>query len=390
MTIVDVGLEVYANDRQKVYIEAVNRLGSFRAADRELKLSSDTVRECIRRLEAKAVIQGFAPAFDMTHPVPDPLQISGLSTYYKATPTSPAQWVKSKINALRQGEALQATFDALAAKLPRIKPLASPSQTAKHLCNLYTITDYHLGMLSRRNETGSDWNVEIAEQLLYSCLVHMVTNAPKARVAVLSIQGDFFHSDALLPLTPTSGHVLEQDGSYSYMIKAGIRVLRRAIALMLETHDEVQFIMAEGNHDPASSAVFRNMFASFYEDEPRLKVDTTETPYYAFQFGKVMLAIHHGHLKKNEALPLTFAALFPVIWGATTKRYGNTGHKHHADEKEHGGMLMIQHPTISGRDNYAARGGWISERQATCITFHDVFGQVGRTIVTPEMLQEAA
>ena len=46
--------------------------------------------------------------------------------------------------------------------------------------------------------------------------------------------------------------------------------------------------------------------------------------------------------------------------------------------------------TIAARDAYAARGGWLSERQAAAITYHDEFGEVARTIITPEMLQKGS
>jgi len=49
---------------------------------------------------------------------------------------------------------------------------------------------------------------------------------------------------------------------------------------------------------------------------------------------------------------------------------------------------VIQHPTLSARDAYAARGGWISERAATVITYHERFGQVARNTVVPEMFEE--
>ena len=62
------------------------------------------------------------------------------------------------------------------------------------------------------------------------------------------------------------------------------------------------------------------------------------------------------------------------------------GHRHHVEEKEHSGMTVIQHSTLTARDAYAARGGWFSERQATSITYHKQWGQVERHTVTPEML----
>jgi hypothetical protein len=128
------------------------------------------------------------------------------------------------------------------------------------------------------------------------------------------------------------------------------------------------------------------MFQAMYENEPRIEVIDSELPYYCYSHGETMLAWHHGHLKKTHELPILFAAQFPKVWGGTTKRYCHTGHRHHVEEKEHSGMTVIQHPTLAARDAYAARGGWIAERQVTSITYSDKFGQVARNTVTPEML----
>jgi len=128
------------------------------------------------------------------------------------------------------------------------------------------------------------------------------------------------------------------------------------------------------------------VFSALYENEPRLTVNDSETPFYVYQHGETMLAFHHGHMKKNDQLPILFAAQFPKVWGNTTRRYAHTGHRHHVEEREHSGMTVIQHPTLAARDAYAARGGWISDRAATAITYHERFGQVGRSTVNPEML----
>lgn len=146
--------------------------------------------------------------------------------------------------------------------------------------------------------------------------------------------------------------------------------------------------MAEGNHDMASSIWLRAMFKALYENEPRVEVIDSELPYYYYEHGSTMLCFHHGHLSKNDALPLLFASQFAPVWGRTTKRYCHTGHRHHTEEKEHSGMTIIQHPTLAARDAYAARGGWISERQATSITYHTKYGQVARNTVTPEMVED--
>ena len=100
-----------------------------------------------------------------------------------------------------------------------------------------------------------------------------------------------------------------------------------------------------------------------------------------------MIAWHHGHLKKNDQLPILFASQFPAMWGATTKRYAHCGHRHHVEEKEHSGMHVIQHSTLAARDAYAARGGWISEREVTAMTYHSKYGRHSRVTICPEMLE---
>jgi hypothetical protein len=170
-------------------------------------------------------------------------------------------------------------------------------------------------------------------------------------------------------------------------VDASLRILRRLIDIALMKHQYVVVLMGEGNHDMASSIWLRAMFKALYENEPRVRIIDSELPYYAWQHGKTMLCFHHGHLSKNESLPLLFAAQFPAMWGTTVKRYAHTGHRHHIDEKEHPGMLVVQHPTLAAKDAYAARGGWLSERQASAITYHAEYGQVARNIVTPEMLE---
>lgn len=390
MQVVDPALNAWATERQKEFISLSNELGSMRAAARQLGLTENTISNCVGNLKRRAAKQGYSPDHDMRHPVPEPYVVKGVSTYYDRDGVARGQWVKSTLDAQKAQEAQQAALLALAQEIPRIDPLEPPAASLEALCNLYTFTDYHLGMLAWHKEGGADWDVKIAERMLVRALEHMVQGAPQARTAIINLQGDFMHYDGLTAVTPTSGHVLDADGRFSNMVAAGIRVIRRLVDIALMRHAEVHLILAEGNHDISSSVWLRQMFTALYEGEPRLTVNASEIPYYVYQHGKTMLAFHHGHMKKNEQLPLLFAAQFPVIWGSTTKRYAHTGHRHHIEEREHSGMTVIQHPTLAARDAYAARGGWLSERQATAITYHTDYGQVARNTVTPEMLEAAA
>lgn len=290
----------------------------------------------------------------------------------------------------RNRATVQAAFDAMAEELPRLKPVKAPVKTIDALCNLVVFSDYHVGQLSWHREGGADWDLKIAESMLLNSFIHMVESAPKASACVLCLQGDFLHTDGLLPLTPGHKNVLDADGRFSKIVATAIRVIRHLIAHALAKHDTLHLIICEGNHDEASSMWLRQMFAAMFEDEPRMTVNDSELPYYVHQHGEIMLAFHHGHKINNEQLPMLFAAQFPKMWGATTKRFAHCGHRHHVDEKEYAGMSVAQHPTLAARDAHASRGGWISDRAANVVTYHKRFGKVAQTVVCPEMFEDEA
>jgi hypothetical protein len=268
-----------------------------------------------------------------------------------------------------------------------VKPLPAPKgHQAEELCNLYTLTDCHVGMRAWARETGADWDLAIAEKTLVGAVRHMIAAAPPAATGIVAQLGDWLHFDSLSATTPTSGHVLDADSRFGKVVETSVRILRTVIDLALQRHRKVVVLMAEGNHDLASAVWLRHVFRLLYENEPRVEVIDSEMPYYVYQHGQTMLAWHHGHLAKMDRLPQIIASEFAPIWGATTRRYCHTGHMHHAHEREHEGIDIIQHPTIAARDAYSARLGYLAKRQVTAITYHARHGQVARHTVTPEML----
>lgn len=335
-------LRDFATARECEFLDAIEKHGSERKAAEALGVNRGTVSSAIRRVRYKAAKRGFSPEHDMQHVVPEGYKVRGTSTLYDEFGKPRLQWVKSDLDAQKQAEMMQAAFNAMAEELPRVKPVPFDGKTDSALCNLVVFTDYHLGMLAWHKEGGADWDLKIAEQMLLAAFLHLVESSPKAEKCVLALQGDFLHTDGLLPVTPAHHHVLDTDGRFSKIVASAIRVIRRLIDHALQKHSEVHLIVAEGNHDESSSVWLRQMFAALYEQEPRLTVNASELPFYVVQHGDVMLAFHHGHKVKNEQLPGLFAAQFAWMWGQTTKRYCHTGHRHHVDEKEYAGMTVIQ------------------------------------------------
>lgn len=375
-----------ASPRQREIVAAYHRHGTATAAAAELGIKSPAnVTDALRMIRSRAARAGYAPGHFENGVAPG-YRMGKVTVQRGADGSVERTWERQSPEAAAQRAVFEAAIAAMKEDLPRLAPVPAPSPAESKLCNLFTLTDSHVGALCWHQEGGDDWDLSIAEDTLSGAFAQMIASAPRARLAVINQLGDFLHTDGNKAVTPTSGHLLDADGRFRKMIGVAVRVLRRVVDMALSTHDEVRVILAEGNHDEVSSIWLQTMFAALYEHEPRVSVDQSALPYYAIRHGKTMLAFHHGHMKKNDSLPLYFASAFPEMWGATVKRYAHVGHRHHVEEKEHSGMKVIQHSTLAARDAYAARGGWMTERQALAITYHEEHGEVARATVTPGML----
>lgn len=385
--IIDEALFAYCTPRQREVLEAINLHGGAKAASLAMGINQGAASDAYNAVKKKAARHGYAPQHDFTRPVPEGYVAKGVSTYYNAEGKPSGQWVKASLSHEALVEAIKEAVEGFKDEIPPVVSIVAPAASDEHLCNLYTFTDYHLGMLAWHKEGGNDWNISIAERTIIAALQQMIEQSPKAHTAVINIQGDFLHTDGKTPVTPASKHVLDADSRFPKIRKSAIRVIRSLVAMSLLRHQEVHLIIAEGNHDEESSGWLADLFSVHYEEEPRITVNDSVLPFYVFEWGNAMLGFHHGHKVKNESLPLLFAAQFPQEWGRTTRREIHCGHRHHRDEREMNGATVVQHPTLAARDAYAARGGWIADRAAWAITYHKKYGAVGRVMITTEMLE---
>lgn len=382
-------LEFATSEGHKRIIEACIETGSQNGAATKLGLSRSTIRSALRVLEERAASKGYSPRHDWKRPVPEGFFAKGVSTLYNKDGEVSAQWVKGQIDNDKREELLKATAQGLADGLKKAPPVKAPKKSNAELCNLYVITDAHLGALCWEKETGGKWDLDEAERVIVGAFLESIKRSPPASVGVVAQLGDFLHYDSLEAVTPASKHVLDADSRYSKVVRASIRVLRQVIKAALAKHERIHFVIAEGNHDPAGSVWLRHLFAAFYEDEPRMEVNDSELPYYSVTHGETLLGFHHGHKRtikgaSASTLALTFANT--PDWGATSHRYIHTGHLHSREVSEVTGCILEQHPTLAAPDAYAARGGWGSRRAMHSITYHAKHGEVGRVTVRPEML----
>lgn len=380
------------------FISEFMRLGGKRLAE-ELGQNLRSVYRRRERLEEKHDMkilgpdsrkrarQGDAPEHDMTHTVPDGYLVRGVSTLYGPDGEVSAQWVKSQIDQEKQLALIQEAITAICSAIPKAKKAkAAPKGTHAELLNQYIITDYHLGMKAWHEETGEDWDLEIAENLIYDWFDRAISAAPDSETGLFVQLGDFTHFDSLEAVTPTNKHILDADTRAQKMIRVAIRVYRRIIDKLLTKHQHVHIIVADANHDPMGSIWSREWLHAHYEKEPRISVDMGADGYYCYEHGQTSLFFHHGHKRRPTNIDDVFVAKYREVFGRTRHSYGHMGHLHHKELKETNLMIVEQHRTLAAKDAYASRGGYMAGRDANVITYHKDHGEVSRLVITPEMV----
>lgn len=316
----------------------------------------------------------------------DGLVIKGKTSLIDAEGRIITQHVMERAGAADQFAAMRAAVEAFKEDLPRAVPVAAPPAKRHDLMNFFAVTDAHFGALSWREETGADYDLTIAENLLVDWFSAAIDLSPPAATAVFAQMGDLAHYDGMESKTPTSGHILDADSRFPKVVRVVIRTLRRVVRMLLEKHERVHIIMADANHDPASGAWLREMFAAFYDDEPRVTVDSSASTYYVVEHGKTSLFVHHGHRRNIGNVDSVFAGKFRDVYGRTKFSYAHLGHLHSDELKTTNLMKVERHETLAAPDAYAANGGWLSGRSAKVITYSKEHGEVSRLTLTPEMV----
>lgn len=341
----------------------------------------------IRIRKAKLAKKGVGHGRDVSHLVPDGYKIKGTSSLVDELGNTKLQWVKTDTDAERQVELMKAVIEGMKSEITPVAPVkAVRAKRDDKLLNLYTVSDFHLGMLAWADESGDDWDMKIAEDLFSRWFDAAFQKAPDAGTGVINLLGDFAHFDSLVAVTPASGHALDADTRYQKLVRYMIRMVRRVVDMALVKHKNVRLLIVQGNHDESGMIWLAEMFSTLYDNEPRVFVDTSPDVYKMVRHGKTTLFFHHGHKARFDAIEPVMIAKFRKAFGESVYSYAHVGHLHHQKIIESRNMIVEQHRTLAAKDAYASRGGWMSGRSANVITYSAEYGEVARLTISPEML----
>ena len=377
----------YGTAEHKRAIEAWMSHGTAAAAAEALGLTPFRILSLIAAAEKIAARAGWSPAHDMIHEVPAGFHVKGVSSYYGADGQLRGQWVKStKDQSTRLDEILEACERIAEPWRGGVAEIAAPRYHDEDLLCVYPMGDPHFGMFSWAPETGANFDLKIAEDLLCRAADHLVATAPAASEALVINLGDFFHSDDSTNRTRRSGHPLDVDGRRPKILEVGVRAMRRVIERALEKHDRVRVWNMIGNHDDDSSIALGLMLRFMFESNPRVEIEVTPRVRVYHEFGANLIGATHGHTVKPTELPGVMAVEQRAAWGRTTHQHWYTGHIHHDTKKEKHGVIVESFRTLAAPDSYAAEHGFNSGRDMKVDVWHREHGKISRNIIGVERL----
>lgn len=364
--------------RQREIYEVVKRLGSKTAAAKELQIDKAYVRRAYALAEAWLNSdEGIVSALENTGLSAETGKHGWRRVQNKETGSWDSVFWKSP-NYQDDLIPWAELFKEALGSIPQPLHAPTPDNVSHDLLPRYLIADVHFGMRAWKDETGAEYSIAIAAQRMAEASAMLINAAPYTDRAIILNLGDTLHQNDSKNMTPTSGHILDVDGRFAQAAMAAVKSHVAMIEAAKAKHKHIEVVVLAGNHDPDFTHMLAIALVMRYETDDRVTVHWNPSKLWVFEFGRNMLAAHHGDKTKPDRLAMLVADVHAPMWGRTYWRYLDTGHIHQDSSKDIGGIFWESHRAITTRDAAAAGFGYTGRSTMKCVTVHRERGEVMR------------
>ena len=370
-------LQYCKDEKDTIAIQAVIDAGNVAAASRMIGMSERGFRRRIAKIKARATTPRQIVG-DLDTPTGSPFVIKGTSTLYDAqTGEAKIAWVKTQTDRDEQLKQILESFKNSITKYKPVKLVKAPKKTDKDILVCYPMGDPHLGMYAWHEESGEDFDCDIAEKDLRKAMAHLIDKAPPSETCIILNLGDFFHSDGS-GSTTTKGTKVDVDGRWGRVLDTGITLMMDCVHIALQKHKQIIVKNNTGNHDKETSQVLSLCMKHAFKDNPRVTIHEPSNPFFIYEFGKNMIFSTHGDAVKPKQAQGMIANYYPEAWGRTEHRYALFGHFHHEDRKEENGLIVEVFNTLASSDAWHHASGYRSKRNMKCLVLDKYHGEIER------------
>ena len=230
--------------------------------------------------------------------------------------------------------------------------------------------DLHVGKLSWAAETGSDYDIRIAEQVFTDAIDEILERASRDPIeSILLVCGnDLLQTDNLAGTT-TAGTFVDTDSRYVKSFRRARRLQSWAIRRCLEIAP-VKVIVVPGNHDRLTAFHLGEVLEAEFAVVEGVEIDNSPTLRKYHRHGVNLLGFTHGSEERPADLPLIMAQECSKEWAETEWREFHVGHLHRAKETRYtagdsfNGVRVRILPSLCAPDAWHSQMGYTSEKRA--------------------------
>jgi hypothetical protein len=284
---------------------------------------------------------------------------SNVIAHEEATQTNYGYNVKITVKPIQNeltSEALKKIFEEMKPP-PLIVYKYEPKKDANML--VLPILDFHLGKLAWREETGEDYDMNIAERIYKQVVTDILERIIHANIAidriVFPIGQDFFHMDTIRNTT-TGGTQMDSDTRWSKMYQRGVELLVWAIE-QLRPIAPVECMYVAGNHDKMLSYFATYHLNGYYRNVDSVTVDISPTVRKYIHYGNVLIGMSHGK-EEGRRISGLMQIEEPEAWGQSLFREWYLGDLHHEEAKEENGINIRRLSAITATDAWHNEKGF--------------------------------
>jgi hypothetical protein len=251
----------------------------------------------------------------------------------------------------------------------------SKRTTGDHMLEV-SLFDAHFGKLCWEQETGTDYDTDIASGYYLNAVDDLLADNADANIEkiIFPLGNDFFNVDSLRNET-TSGTAQDVDDRYHRVYAKGYEATIAAVERCRKIAP-VEIILVQGNHDTLSSYHLAFAMQCTYSDTKDVEVDCSPKFRKYRKYGKTLLGLTHGDGERPSDRTTLMAREASQWWHDCDFYEWHTGH-FHAEKKlqqagtETNGIVERVLPSLSGTDRWHAKKGYTLNRQAAMAFLYD-------------------
>lgn len=275
----------------------------------------------------------------------------------------------SKKKGLNHREAIEALIRLNVERFPKIAPHQWVGRKTGTLLEIM-LSDLHLEKLCWGEETGSNYDTDIAIKSARAAVGELISRAAHAKPErlVLVIGNDFFNVDNPEGTT-TGGTRQDTDTRYKKAFEMAIQMMVGILFGVRDQFQGIDVIFVPGNHDENKGWFLAKVLEAYFQEAKDITIHVSPRSRHYYQWGQCLIGYTHGDKEKVSNLPLIMATEAKAIWSETKHHEWHLGHFHKQKEyqfvsvDEQTGVIVRHFPALSGTDAWHSKSGYIGNKR---------------------------